>query len=340
MRTLMIWYVMKWLIKWGWPFHPNSPSLPAMPTDFLNTSDDSEDLHLPNWEEEPDDNGNKVRNITYTLTLNNSIGPRTSPSTEKQICYLMSKPGRIYHVDCECCNGGIPYADSFYMLLRYCLTRVTPTKCRIVVTGELKYRKHVMAMFRAAHLRREAERLEAIVLGSQTALPKKKLRERGSNFIPPSRILDALPDSCFARQTSTPPFSFKRLVLLLLFNAVLFYKLWSLETRELGAVEYLSVTPSWTGATSRLECGGCKTGSHFGHLVYCACQSSRVLCLSVILVISCTVPVSHLVYLCLSVISCTVPVSHLVYCACQSSRVLYLSVISCTLPVSQLVYCA
>ncbi|XP_013075665.2 protein Aster-B-like isoform X1 [Biomphalaria glabrata] len=295
------------------------PSLPSMPVDFLNSSDDSEgeyfcaghdhlekmyldevfninidivfaclftdspffrsfvgsrktfELNLPNWEEEPDENGNKVRNITYTLTLNNSIGPRTSPSTERQICYTMSKPGKIYHVDCECCNGGIPYADSFYMLLRYCLTRVSPTKCRIVVTGELKYRKHVMGMFRAmieksavngltdyyrqlsAHLRREAERQEAIILGNQTALPKKKLRRKRVKLHPTASDTGCSTRQQFSeRQTSTPPSPTKTgyredklielnahtlvriiiviLVLLLLFNAVLFYKLWSLES--------------------------------------------------------------------------------------------------------------
>ncbi|CAL1537178.1 unnamed protein product [Lymnaea stagnalis] len=229
------------------------------------------DLNLPNWEEEPDENGNKVRNISYTLTLNNSIGPKTSPSTERQICYNMSKAGRIYHVDCECCNGGIPYADSFYVLLRYCLTRVSPIKCRVVVTGELKYKKHVMGMFKgmieksavngltdycrqlSVHLRREAERQEAIVVGHQTTIPKKKLRRKRAK--PHTTVSDSGITSRqqFAeRQTSTPPSPSKAmyreeklielnahtlvriiivvLVLLLLFNAVLFYKLWSLES--------------------------------------------------------------------------------------------------------------
>ncbi|GFS26913.1 GRAM domain-containing protein 1B-like [Elysia marginata] len=243
------------------------------------------DLSLPDWEEELDENGNKNRNITYTLTLNNSIGPKISPSTEKQICYAMSRPGRIYHVDCECCNGGIPYAESFYVLLRYCLTRVSKTKCRVVVTGELKYRKHVIGMFRgmieksavngltdycrqlSVHLRREAERQEVIIGGHQPsvaapgggvggpALKKKVRRKRG-------KLLNQSDSGAIGgtsskthsleRTTSTPPSPSKNsfredklvelnahtlvriiiviLVLLLLFNAVLFYKLWSLES--------------------------------------------------------------------------------------------------------------
>ncbi|XP_005113135.2 protein Aster-B [Aplysia californica] len=232
------------------------------------------DLNLPPWEEEPDENGHKVRNISYTLTLNNSIGPKTSPSNEKQICYSISRPGRIFHVDCECCNGGIPYADSFYVLLRYCLTRVSPTKCRIVVTGELKYRKHVISMFRgmieksavngltdycrqlSVHLRREAERLEAIVVGHQapsnTVVKKKLRRKRVKPHGTPSDSAGPVRQAYSERQTSTPPSPSKTfhqesklielnadtlvriivvvLVFLLLFNAVLFYKLWSLES--------------------------------------------------------------------------------------------------------------
>ncbi|GFO33639.1 gram domain-containing protein 1b-like [Plakobranchus ocellatus] len=243
------------------------------------------DLSLPDWEEELDEQGNKVRNITYTLTLNNSIGPKISPSTEKQICYAMSRPGRIYHVDCECCNGGIPYSESFYVLLRYCLTRVSKAKCRVVVTGELKYRKHVIGMFRgmieksavngltdycrqlSVHLRREAERQEAIIGGHQPSAAtagggvgaptlKKKVRRKRGKLLSPSDsgAVGAAGGKAQAgdRQTSTPPSpsksSFREdklvelnahtlvriiiviLVLLLLFNAVLFYKLWSLES--------------------------------------------------------------------------------------------------------------
>ncbi|BFZ13804.1 hypothetical protein BsWGS_16843 [Bradybaena similaris] len=228
------------------------------------------DLNLPNWEETPDENGHKVRNISYTLTLNNSIGPKTSPSTEKQICYKMCRPGRIYHVDCECCNGGIPYSDSFYMLLRYCLTRVSPSKCRVVVTGELKYKKHIMMVFKSmieksavngltdyfrqlsVHLRHESQLKEALVC-HQISVPKKKVRrKRVRTHANAAESGAASRQSYTERQVSTPPSPSKALyredkllelnahtlvriilvvlVLLLLFNAVLFYKLWSLES--------------------------------------------------------------------------------------------------------------
>ncbi|XP_076457671.1 protein Aster-B-like [Babylonia areolata] len=182
------------------------------------------DLNLPQWEEEPDEEGNRVRNISYTLTLNNSIGPRTSPSTEKQVCYKDSKPGKMYCVDCEICNGGIPYGDSFYNVLRYCLTRVSLTKCRLRVTSELKFRKSVMGMFKSmieksavngltdyfrnlsAHLRREAERQENHLPSHQhQPQSKKKLRRRRKPHATTSETVVQARTLTDRQTSSTPP---------------------------------------------------------------------------------------------------------------------------------------
>ncbi|KAK7497103.1 hypothetical protein BaRGS_00011633 [Batillaria attramentaria] len=241
---------------------------------FLSVNDSSSfsDLNLPGWLEETDEDGNRVRTISYTLTLNNSIGPRTSPSTERQVCYKESKPGRNYCVDCECCNGGIPYGDSFYVVNRYCLTRVSLTKCRLRVTSALKFRKHVMGMFKgmieksavngltdycrslSAHLRREAERQESHLPCHPS---KKKLRRRRK---PHASVSDTLVQSRVAadrQASSTPPSPVRALglkedglirlnadslvriiatvlILLVVFNAVLFYKLWAIEASTGG----------------------------------------------------------------------------------------------------------
>jgi len=45
------------------------------------------DLMLSSWPDEPDSSGVKVRNISYTLSLNYTIGPKCSPSTERQVHY-------------------------------------------------------------------------------------------------------------------------------------------------------------------------------------------------------------------------------------------------------------
>ncbi|ESO93750.1 hypothetical protein LOTGIDRAFT_104744, partial [Lottia gigantea] len=206
------------------------------------------DLDIPSWGEEVDEDGNRVRTIHYTLSLNHSIGPKTSPSSERQTCYKQSKPGIIYVVDCQCENNGIPYADSFFVVTQYCLTRVTKEKCRLRVTGEIKYRKSVMGIVKsmidrsavggltdyfrdlAVHLRREVEENEKL-LGHTIA--KKKLRKRRKPTTTTSEPLVTSRQT--DRQISSPPSPHRSkaqkfsLLFLVLCNAVLYYKLWSLE---------------------------------------------------------------------------------------------------------------
>jgi len=43
------------------------------------------DVILSSWPDEVDSSGVKVRNISYTLSLTNPLGPKTSPSTERQV---------------------------------------------------------------------------------------------------------------------------------------------------------------------------------------------------------------------------------------------------------------
>jgi len=57
---------------------------------------------LSPWPEEPDANGVKVRNIAYTLSLGYSIGPKYSPSTERQVstischCFIFHCWGQVH----------------------------------------------------------------------------------------------------------------------------------------------------------------------------------------------------------------------------------------------------
>lgn len=43
------------------------------------------DLKLTPWPDESDENGAKCRTITYTLSLNYHIGPKSTLSIEKQV---------------------------------------------------------------------------------------------------------------------------------------------------------------------------------------------------------------------------------------------------------------
>ncbi|XP_077985804.1 protein Aster-B-like [Glandiceps talaboti] len=93
------------------------------------------------------DKSKMVRNMTYTLTLFASFGPKTSETSEVQTYFKdQSKDGHCYIVETDVVNHGIPYGDNFYVSNRYCITRVNSTQCRLRVHCEIKYRKSVWGL--------------------------------------------------------------------------------------------------------------------------------------------------------------------------------------------------
>jgi len=62
--------------------------------------------------------------------------------------YPESRPGEFYLVDSECINGGVPYSENFYVLNRYCISRLSKNKTRVRVTSAIKYRKSVWGFVR------------------------------------------------------------------------------------------------------------------------------------------------------------------------------------------------
>ena len=66
-----------------------------------------------------------------------------------QTCHSCSKPGRLYIIDAEVINSGVPYADNFMVFNRYCLTRVSANKSRLRVTSHVKYRKSVWGLVKS-----------------------------------------------------------------------------------------------------------------------------------------------------------------------------------------------
>lgn len=106
------------------------------------------DVKLSNWAELPDENGQKTRTIYYTLSINYAIGPKCSPSTERQILFPESQPGSRYLIDADCMNGGVPYSDHFSTVIRYCMTSVGPGQTRLFITGRVVYHKSVWGVIR------------------------------------------------------------------------------------------------------------------------------------------------------------------------------------------------
>lgn len=54
-----------------------------------------------------------------------------------------SKPGQLYAIDIETVNAGIPYADSFYVVVHYCLERISNMETQLIVYAQVKYKKNV-----------------------------------------------------------------------------------------------------------------------------------------------------------------------------------------------------
>ncbi|EDV25626.1 uncharacterized protein TRIADDRAFT_55922 [Trichoplax adhaerens] len=100
------------------------------------------------WHEQ--DDGTKVRSVKYTITLNHSIGPKTSVTNELQKLSELSRKGHIYIVDCEVYNSpSIPYGESFYTQERFIVTRISHNKCRLRVSGGIKYKKSVWTIVKS-----------------------------------------------------------------------------------------------------------------------------------------------------------------------------------------------
>jgi len=68
-------YMVRWVISCVHSLRLDSLTQYGCPADVI----------LSSWPDETDSSGFKVRNISYTLTLTNPLGPKTSPSTERQV---------------------------------------------------------------------------------------------------------------------------------------------------------------------------------------------------------------------------------------------------------------
>uniref|UniRef100_A0A3Q1BET0 VASt domain-containing protein n=1 Tax=Amphiprion ocellaris TaxID=80972 RepID=A0A3Q1BET0_AMPOC len=106
------------------------------------------DLSVGEWQ--PDSSsGNTSRVLSYTIALNNPLGPKTAPVVETQTLHKSSARGECYVVDSEVITSGIPYQDYFYTVHRYCLTSINKHKSRLRVSSDICYRKQPWSLVKA-----------------------------------------------------------------------------------------------------------------------------------------------------------------------------------------------
>uniref|UniRef100_T1J6N1 VASt domain-containing protein n=1 Tax=Strigamia maritima TaxID=126957 RepID=T1J6N1_STRMM len=224
-------------------------------SEFLKTRKTMDLVQSP-WLEA---NGVKTRQITYTLTLGLAMGPKTAQTSEKQTILRETKPGFVYIIEVEAVTMGVPYSDTFYTHHRYCLTYVSPNECRIRVHSQIKYKKSVWGLVKNFIEKNCMAGIEDYMKDLKAAFDQEisktqqkplKIRRRRRLHKPDALKSESVIDGTGKNINSTVPgrgaLEIGRLVnspdglvkivlfilvVLLCLNALLYYKLWSLETQ-------------------------------------------------------------------------------------------------------------
>ncbi|XP_066154855.1 protein Aster-B-like isoform X1 [Euwallacea fornicatus] len=211
----------------------------------FHASRKTSDLTQTPWTHNPLDNS-KSRVVNLTLSLGQTMGPKTCQVTERQCMLSCSKSGSLYAVNVESINAGVPYADSFYVTVHYCLKKVSETHSSIQVTGQLKFKKTVWGLVKGMIERNVwsgledffAKLKEALQAEGEENVPeqrrKSRRRRRLSSMprysledLPRKKILHQ-PGGIFTTDVCTTIVLVVLLILLIL-NVLLYCKLWSLE---------------------------------------------------------------------------------------------------------------
>ncbi|XP_061144107.1 protein Aster-A isoform X5 [Syngnathus typhle] len=106
------------------------------------------DLTVGEWQRDGA-SGTTSRVLSYTIALNNPLGPKTAPVVETQTLHKSSAQGECYVVDSEVITSGIPYQDYFYTVHRYCLTSISKNKSRLRISSDICYRKQPWSLVKA-----------------------------------------------------------------------------------------------------------------------------------------------------------------------------------------------
>lgn len=134
----------------------------GQPSEFMKSWNQQRkltDYIQPAWTE-TDGTDVKSRSITFIMPMEVKLGPKTSQATESQTV-IYERKGEAYRVEAEVSNAGIPYADTFYTYVEYCLTRVSKSTCRLRIGACIRYRKSCFSMVKTMIERTAAEGMRA-----------------------------------------------------------------------------------------------------------------------------------------------------------------------------------
>ncbi|XP_029170649.1 protein Aster-B-like isoform X2 [Nylanderia fulva] len=121
------------------------------PTDLSDTTESEAEKHgyliQSAWMQ--NQTGQKMRTLSFTVSLTQAIGPRTCQVTETQVMLPCSRPGHLYCIDVESINAGIPYADSFSILTHYCINNISENETSLAIYAQMKYKKSVWGIMKS-----------------------------------------------------------------------------------------------------------------------------------------------------------------------------------------------
>jgi len=134
-----------------------------------------------------DKSEDKFREVSYTLNLNHSIGPKTSRATEVQTMRSNSVPGHIYNVDVETTNADIPYADTFFVATHFCVVKVNDEESLLTVLCDIKYKKAPWGLVKS-FIEKNCwagieEHYEALTTGLEKEIENRIAEETGKEII-------------------------------------------------------------------------------------------------------------------------------------------------------------
>uniref|UniRef100_A0A674MN27 GRAM domain containing 1A n=1 Tax=Takifugu rubripes TaxID=31033 RepID=A0A674MN27_TAKRU len=180
------------------------------------------DLSVGEWQQDSS-SGNTTRVLSYTIALNNPLGPKTASVVETQMLHKSSARGECYVVDSEVITSGIPYQDYFFTVHRYCLTSINKHKSRLRVSSDICYRKQPWSLVKALIEKNTWSGIEEYYrhMGEPCAWPvwnSEYVCMDGGNQV-----------HVFHRLCVLKTESYVFLVVLVALNMLLFYKLYTLE---------------------------------------------------------------------------------------------------------------
>nr|XP_019552186.2 protein Aster-B-like isoform X1 [Aedes albopictus] len=224
-------------------------------TEFHNSRKTTDMIH-GEWKVNKD--GLKERVVCLTIAITQTIGPRSAQVTETQVMRDCSKPGQLYSIDVSAVQGGIPYADSFYVTQHYCMSRTKDDHTVLSVHAQIHYKKNIFGFVRGFIEKNTWVGLEDFYnallrsLQSEYCIPPAKSKSRRSRkpalaqhakapdepaVLRSAPLIPAAASaaSASAKSATSAPQTFFSwfvvilLVILLSINVALYVKLWNLE---------------------------------------------------------------------------------------------------------------